>query len=52
MGTQHTADSAAIQIEVKRQEPAIKMGERCKLVYFFTIKLNCFTGVYSNTEVE
>lgn len=52
MRTQHTADSVAIQIEVKRQEPAIKMDERYKLGCFFTIKLNCFTEVSSNIEVE
>lgn len=51
-GHQHTADSAAIQIEVKRQEPAIKMGERQKAGCFSIIRLSHFTGVYSSTEVE
>lgn len=51
-GHQHAADSAALQIEVKRQESAIKMGERQKPGCFFTIRLSHFTEVYSNTEVE
>ena len=51
-GHQHTADSAAIQTEVERQEPAIKMGERQKPGCFFIIRLSHFTEVYSSTEVE
>lgn len=51
-GHRHTADSTAIQIEVKRQEPAMKMGERQKPSCFFILRLSHFTEVYSNAEIE
>lgn len=51
-GHQRAADSAAIQTEIRRQEPVVKMGERQKPGRFVTKRLSYFIEGCSDTEIE